>query len=82
MPLVRWIRASKAYPHAGLVKEAGRDLPVQVGSREDSEGIGVEYTISNSKGEHGHMGYWPAGIAMEGGGGNHQHPPEGNCPPP
>ena len=62
--------------------EAGGDHAVHMEAQEDPEGTWVNDPSPNSKGRHGNPGYWPAGIAMEGGGGNHLHPPEGKCTPP
>ena len=49
-----------------------------VASQGDLEGTRGVYTSSNFKGEHIHPGYWNIGIAVECGGGGHQHPHEVN----
>ena len=84
----KWLQ--EAYPSegastplkAGAVVEYGGYHSVHVATWGDPEGTRVEDLSPNYKGEHGHPGYLPVGIAVEGDGGNHLHLSEGNCPPP
>ena len=64
------------------MSEADGDHPVHVEPRGYPEGTWMDGLSTNSKGEHGHPGYWTSGTATEGGGGDHRHLPEGKCPPP
>ena len=63
-----------------MVEDGGYN-PVHVEARGYPKGTRVEDYITNFKGENGHLGYWPSGIAMEGGGGYHKQTPVGKCIP-
>ena len=47
-----------------LVEETGGDHPVYVEARGCPEGNRVKNPSYNSKGEHGHPGYWTSRISM------------------
>ena len=69
-------------PQAEVVTESGGDHSVHVEAQGDTEVTRVGDNISNYKGEHGHLGYWPVPISVEIGGGYHRNPPKGKCRPP
>ena len=69
-------------PQAGAAAEACGYHSVHVTPWVYPEVNLVDDPSPHYKGEHEHPGYCHVGISVEGGGVDHQHPPEGKCSPP